>query len=204
MPNYCSNSLQVTGSENDMKSWYDTMNKPDENDQVVKFSFHQTVPSANRESAPLNMVQLLLSPNSILPNIDNWGVKSDLYEETFLKEEPTEFLVQFVTAWRPPTIWLNKVSKKFPTLTFRLAYCEQGVGFYGMTRLNSSKRLMDHEEHNIVHETDLRGYALHHDENDKEVKVYDFDPNKEEVYDYEPIGSLKTFMENYSIRSLGG
>lgn len=60
-----------------------------------------------------------------------WGTKWDV--EARIDDEFDGFAANFETAWSPPSEWLASASKKFPSLSFSLAYAEGGVGFWGTT-----------------------------------------------------------------------
>lgn len=59
--------------------------------------------------------------------LENWDTKWDA--DTVDHEGHR---VTFDTAWSPPIKWLAKVSEQHPTLTFTLAYIEQGMQFAGV------------------------------------------------------------------------
>lgn len=109
------------------------------------------------------------------------GTKWDAGEVTILKHFPTVFLVQCDTAWTPPIKWGKKVSSLFPTLTFKIAYCELGMGFYGVWETNYQNRVTKRIRYGFL-DTDL---------------IVEPDNNK-------PDGRLKTFMQKHSLSHMGG
>lgn len=44
MPTWCACSLSVKGSEDQLKLFYENLNKPNESGRIVEFCFYQTVP----------------------------------------------------------------------------------------------------------------------------------------------------------------
>lgn len=64
--------------------------------------------------------------------IATWGTKWEAYEvseEWYEDGEAT--CVEFQTAWSPPMNVMEELSEKFPTLTFKLKYIDEGIGFLG-------------------------------------------------------------------------
>jgi len=187
MPNWCACSILVQGSEEDMKEFYQSLNKHDEYNKNVEFSFHQIVPSANNKIT-------YFPYNDTLPNIENWGTKWDADEVNILKREPNEFLLQCNTAWSPPLEWGKKVKNKYPKLKIRIAYCESGMGFYGVWF--GTKNKVKTKEYQTTND-DLVTYSI--DENGNEVIYEEGDGDN-----IRANGKLKKFMEKYCVDHIGG
>lgn len=187
MPNWCACSISIQGPEDAMAKFYQTLDKPDETGAKTVFAFHQTVPSANHE-------QMTSSFPFELPNVKNWGTKWDACEPTIVTREPTKFLVQCETAWSPPLIWGQKVAKLYPTLTFTIAYCERGIGFYGVWVCNQAQQESRTEEYHF-----LTDDVIHYRTQADGTRIVDDDNDESE-----PNGRLKAFMEKYSISHMGG
>ena len=65
--------------------------------------------------------------------IANWGTKWDASDPDVC-DNGDGLIYHFDTAWSPPIQWLEYVSKKFPTLEFKMKYEEEGMGFMGCAR----------------------------------------------------------------------
>jgi hypothetical protein len=69
--------------------------------------------------------------------IDNWGTKWGIYDcvrsipTTFGSRKKGQVFYAFQSAWSPACKIIDAMSKKFPTLTFKLKYYEGGMGFQG-------------------------------------------------------------------------
>ena len=153
---------------------------------MVAFSFHQVVPSANNEHNLVNGA----SVDGLLPNCKNWGCKWDADEVEIETKEPKRCLIQCNTAWSPPLAWAAKMCGVFPKLTVTVAYCEMGMGFYGLWRRCVATKLKKEEEYQFV-ETDME-LGLEND--DAEAEMVPIGPG----------GRLKQFMEEHKIRDMGG
>lgn len=131
MPNWCTNLLMISNSEEFEK----TMNTPDMNGEIAKFSFHQTVPFP--ENGFRGMLSLQDKEECAKKGIPNWydwcskewGTKWDACDVIVDRNPKLE--IRFETAWSPPIAWLKAVSLKFPKSKFTLKCCECGMGYYG-------------------------------------------------------------------------
>lgn len=176
MPNWCANTIYITGPVADMVKFYETLTLPDSMGEESEFSFHQTVPHDNSYGVSLT------DPFSC-SNIDRWGTKGDACEPNIIKKTETEFEVQCDTAWSPPIAWAENFCSVFPKLTVRVAYCEAGLGFYGVWTYNKS-------------------------ENEKSSHEYKMDRERSEIIDldkggYTTTGVLNQFTIKYNIAHIG-
>lgn len=79
-----------------------------------------------------------------------WGSYSDVYDSDrfeFKIEKTNDYktIVNFLTAYAPPNKWLKRVSedKRFADLKFTLAFCENGMMFYGEHIIASGHEIFD-------------------------------------------------------------
>lgn len=96
--------------------------------------------------------------------IENWGSKWDCMATEEFEAEMThafsnlevqpedhvEVSLQFETAWSPISQWVETVGQQFSDLVFTLHYCEEGMGFGGVTEVidgNVDERY--YEDHRI-------------------------------------------------------
>lgn len=77
----------------------------------------------------------------------HWGTKWDLSEDidVVMDYKKREIVYRFDTAWSPPTAWVTGVSKKYPTLVFRLEYEESGCDFEGHVVIKRGAVLEEHQ-----------------------------------------------------------
>lgn len=61
--------------------------------------------------------------------VAKWGTKWEAIEPTDIGVGPEHYSVSFLTAWSPPTAWVEYVSAKFPELDFTMEYHEE-AGMY--------------------------------------------------------------------------
>jgi len=138
MPNWCDNRLYVS-----------TCSKVEDDDkarkQIEEFRDKaKLIEEDGTEATSLSLNKLYPMPKELENTeghsngdnwyswrCDNWGTKWDV--EGCLEYDDEDYLeYSFQSAWSPPTAFLEKVSKDFPLLRFRLKYEEEGNGFLGV------------------------------------------------------------------------
>lgn len=72
----------------------------------------------------------------------HWGTKWGDCETKVVRNTNNAFIT-FQSAWGPPTVGLEAVSKKFPDLTFKLKYYERGMSFQGTWICKNGAVLLD-------------------------------------------------------------
>tara|TARA_Y100001938_G_C8084948_1_gene431381 strand:+ start:235 stop:696 length:462 start_codon:yes stop_codon:yes gene_type:complete len=137
MPNWCSNSLVIsTNTEVDIDKAREQLKEFRDSAKLIE--------EDGTEASSMSMNNLYPMPKELentkspsdKPNwydwrCDNWGTKWDV--EGCLEYDDEDYLeYSFQSAWSPPTAFLEKVSKDFPLLRFRLKYEEEGNGFLGV------------------------------------------------------------------------
>ena len=116
MPNWCENTLEVWGDEKELKEFKEKTIKKD--------VFH--------------MGELLPIPKDKKDdwynwNVTNYGTKWDDMEIDHLAGDDEQLVVEFYSAWSPPSEFIENIYKKFPNLHFKLRYDEPGMAFFGIT-----------------------------------------------------------------------
>lgn len=187
MPNWCNNTLIISGELDDLDKFY-TENRNyniENNEENEELDFYKSVPiPENIYMGNLGSEERRLygRNNWFDWNMANLGVKWNVHDSYYEKDETKkEIKYEFETPWSPPITWLIKTSIKYPNLIFLMKYCEYGMGFGG--------EIMLHGEHEIKNETwDLI---------DKEREKYEYyNENKEEI-DNLIIRYYNSKMTNY-------
>lgn len=171
MPNYCSCRLIITGDLTVFNKTLNTVVISDGKAEKREFSFAQTAPEDPDEKDWYNW------------RIDNWGVKWDICEAKIISSTDEIFDATFNTAWSYPENWIKNCIKNYPELTIKIAFCEMGIGFFGMKKYDKTGLI------------DIKNYENMHDSGDYK---YDEDTEQEIL-----SGDLKDFIKEYEI-SLGG
>lgn len=66
-------------------------------------------------------------------SVYNWGTKWNAYDTSEWEDCKDGKVTSFYTAWSPPIPVIKKLSSKYPTLTFKLEYADEGGGFLGFS-----------------------------------------------------------------------
>lgn len=127
MPNWCENTLQVTGPAKEIKRFKKMAQGrgpgAKKTEKVQPLSFHALVPQPKKYNTGEGWYNWRLS---------NWGTKWEASESRIIQDAKEILEYAFETAWGPPMEWLAKVGPKFPKLSLRLWYAEGGCYFAGV------------------------------------------------------------------------
>jgi len=135
MPNWCSNTLIVSGL--DIDNFRD-----DVKDENTDLTFSSLIPYPDFEGTKLDDLVYILSENQMKQCLfsskgnfdwysyccDKWGTKWDANEIEF-EQEDEQLIYHFSTAWSPPVEWVKSVSKWYRS-TFELTGIEEGCDFW--------------------------------------------------------------------------
>lgn len=119
MPNWCENTLTVTGDPEMLEQFKEHV----KSDNGNPLSFMKILPiscSEDEQAGKANQI---------------WGTKWDVGDGCWVALEVGKngksLAYCFDTAWSPPIPVVYEMSRMFPKLRFKLRYCEPGMGFSG-------------------------------------------------------------------------
>jgi hypothetical protein len=119
MPNWCENSLQVTGPERVLAAWVTRVKSNLGSEIGLLETF--CAPAYNEDKSNWWEAQTTA-----------WDTKWDVpINELDITEHNGVVGMTFNTAWSPPLSWMNTMSRDWPSLTFNLAFEEGGMCFMG-------------------------------------------------------------------------
>lgn len=148
MPNWCDNTLTITGKPKMLSKLLKQVESlPSETDDPSKFDFNQIVPLPEK----VDWYKWC---------IEHWGTKWNSSDVAILDEhswEEGEVTFVFQTAWSPPIPVIQKLSKDNPTVTISHKFVEEGMGFYGTYEYNKGTYEVV-EEGNFDENTDCNTY----------------------------------------------
>lgn len=154
MPNWCENTLTVTGEPAELARFREHAKGPNGDLDANKFIPYPEEFALLDKISPFRETSVHLTDEEITKAvmmglkgrdltrdgynqggydwcIQNWGTKGNLYE-TIIKEVSSRILeYRFLTAWSPPAPVIVKMSEMFPSLLFELEYKEEGNEFEG-------------------------------------------------------------------------
>lgn len=163
MPNHTSNILTVKGPQEDVDKFIEE-NKNEESN----LTFEKSLPT------PPESLQSSKIKNGVMPDwyswrVDNWGTKWDCYDVGAWANNT----IHYYTAWSPATAFFANVSEKYPTLTFRHKFADEGGGFVGEETISQGEvhsiREYKWDSKEGVEARDELGYYHPEDEEDQEL-----------------------------------
>lgn len=153
MPNWCSNTLTISGKTHDVARFIEAIQlSDDEQGGESRYDLTALYP------CPIPQSEINESDSNKMPKwwnwrVNNWGTKwppiiygeqfSDFlehYKKGRMYKEVTEY---FQTAWSPPLGLMEKIAEMFPELSFELSYYETGCCFKGERRYEDGEQVYE-------------------------------------------------------------
>lgn len=125
MPNHVYNKLEISGSAEEIADFVSRIQTDDEGDIEIFESLYPTP----------GMV------DGLKWQVDNWGSKWGDYDTEIVQNEDGCLIINFTSAWLPPLIGVEYISKMFPSLTFVGQYDEPGYAFLGAYSFRNGEQL---------------------------------------------------------------
>lgn len=139
MPNWCLNTLDVSGPRDDLAAFAGLARGCVDGEELA-LSLHALVPE------PAVMPE---ESDRVEWRRRTWGTKWDI-TGVHLFQQDRLLTYTFWCPWTPPLPWLRQVAERFPGLTFHLCYAEPGDCFAGEVTCESGVEC-------AVYYTDERG-----------------------------------------------
>jgi hypothetical protein len=125
MPNWCSNTITITGSKENIRRIKDMMESIENKSESNLF---QTL-----VGYPDHMTEGEYQEKWYDTNVTNWGTKWDVsYDDSFPQYSDEEIVLSPDTAWSPP-IGFGTILAKLYQVDVELYYTEPGCDFCGKT-----------------------------------------------------------------------
>lgn len=119
MPNWCDNSLEVTGPDRVLEAWVTKLRSNAGSDVGLFGTF--VSPDYNEDGS-----------NWYDAHCVAWSTKWDVEINKLDWDAYLDGVkLRFDTAWSPPMGWLESMSREWPSLQFALAFEESGMCFMG-------------------------------------------------------------------------
>jgi hypothetical protein len=139
MPNWCSNTLELSGDKEVIKKitdWHKDR-QSGKTDDVGLFSLFYPTPKELATTTYPNpepnedLIKKFGSSNWYDFQTTNWGTKWDANEVCMAVESENGIRLSFDTAWAPPIAFYEKLSRDYPELNISASYYESGCDFCG-------------------------------------------------------------------------
>jgi hypothetical protein len=145
MPNWCSNSILITGSKNSLKKIATIIESIEDKENDKFFRALVGIP----EGYTAHRFGNWFKANEVTYdlNVDWFGCKWDVSYEDACPEIDENFIsLSPPTAWSPPLGFAKNLAKKFG-VRVEVDYEEQGSDFWGKSMFNESGELESQEEY---------------------------------------------------------
>lgn len=157
MPNWCENSIEVTGPAGDIARFVGIGIGPDDPEKDRELEDYRDITN-NRDVESWRISRYYPTPDNVEDaydwHVEHWGTKWDCgcYASSF-DVGSNYFNASFLSAWDPPVEWLRHVQRDFPTLRFKLLYVESGTDFSGIayTQQTDTREIEDEMENEIAY-----------------------------------------------------
>lgn len=153
MPNWCHNTLTISGSKEKVDSFIkENQGNVSEGESLL---FSKTVPEPNYEGYTDGSTKTTEDglPTWFNWRLENWGTKWEPNIESDIEINILETATKtvqtatyyFDTAWGPAITWFEKAVEKYPEIKFCLIYGEVGSDFGGAMVASQGKIISDLE-----------------------------------------------------------
>lgn len=141
MPNWCNNTIEISGSEENMKPIYDFLSKYEDNEHREDPVMNTLVPHDEEYIRIQESGDYLLNPQTTF-----YGTKWDFsLGEAYVHNCSTTFIeLSPSTAWSPPIEFCSKLAKKYG-VSVRINYSEPGNDFAGEALIDTEGNVEDNE-----------------------------------------------------------
>ena len=128
MPNWCNNSITITGPKATITDLWNRAQKADPNGEFGLLNAMVPMPrELEGTTSPSD------TPNWYNWRVNNWGTKWDISDEGLeLSEDGTEITGWFDSAWSPPIEAYNTFLTENQECSIRATYEEGGMDFAGI------------------------------------------------------------------------
>jgi hypothetical protein len=140
MPNWCENTINISGNADSIKRLKEFVGRPlmEDGKEITEpiYSLANIMPSTPDASPMLgDMSKSEGHDDWYHNNINTWGTKWDVCGNVYMsdyKEGDESLSYTFDSAWSPPSPTSERLSEIFPELTIEHRYYESGCDFWGI------------------------------------------------------------------------
>ncbi len=171
MPNWCSNSLKISGTPEEISRLINGVKRLDEYSLSLLDAYFpcpaelMALPSRPQSPIAEQMVEKYGFRDWYDWCCERWGTKWPEFDmEIKYEEGASSVWLDFDTAWAPPIAGYAEISKQFPGLAFELSYDEPGIGFCGDAKIKNGEVEDDFRDYDDDEEDEDEDWA--EDDND--------------------------------------
>jgi hypothetical protein len=190
MPNWCSNTLQISGDKEQLEMFKQKSIIKSGMDVDI-FVMDGCVPMPEELNIMKDISEEELSIRKAKYGYDNWydwrfenwGSKWDA-QEPYITEEEELLTINFDTAWSPAIPYIKQVAKMYPDLIFDLYFMETGEWFAGRV---FAKNEEVNEQYGEPMQVDDDGNEVRYDEEQDMYRILGTDKYTEDTHEINPF-----------------
>jgi hypothetical protein len=151
MPNWCENTIEISGNADSIKRLKEFVGRPLTQDgEEIKepiYSLANIMPSTPDAEPVLGEASKSTGHDDWYHNnLNTWGTKWDVCGNVYMNnyKEGDEFIgYTFDSAWSPPTPTTQRLSETFPELIIVHTYTETGCDFWGIETYKAGEMISE-------------------------------------------------------------
>jgi hypothetical protein len=190
MPNWCSNTLQISGDKEQLEMFKQKSISKSAMDVDI-FLMDGCIPMPEElaiceDITPEENAQRIAKygyDNWYFWRLENWGSKWDAHE-SYIEEDENGLTINFDTAWSPAIPYIKQVAKMFPDLIFDLYFMETGEWFAGRVFVKGEEV---EEQYGEPMQVDDDGNEVRYEEEKDMYRILGTDEYTEDTHEINPF-----------------
>ena len=190
MPNWCSNTLQISGDKEQLELFKQKSITKSGMDVDI-FLMNGCIPMPQELAICEGLTPEQIVERRIKYGYDNWydwcfenwGSKWDA-QESYITEEEELLTINFDTAWSPAIPYITQVAKMFPDLIFDLYFMETGEWFAGRVFAKGEEV---NEQYGEPMQVDDDGNQVRYDEEKDMYRILGTEEYTEDTHEINPF-----------------
>ncbi len=190
MPNWCSNTLQISGCPKQMDEFISKSIVKSGMDVDI-FLMDGCIPMPEElaiceDITPEEKAERIAKygyDNWYDWRFENWGSKWDA-QESYITEEENGWTINFDTAWSPAIPYIKQVAKIYPDLVFDLYFMETGEWFAGRVTAHNEEV---NEQYGEPMQVDDDGNEVRYDDEKDMYRILGTDEYTEDAHEINPF-----------------
>jgi hypothetical protein len=190
MPNWCSNTLQISGNKEQLEMFKQKSISKSAMDVDI-FLMDGCIPMPEElaiceDITPEQNAERIAKygyDNWYFWRLENWGSKWDA-QEPYVEEDENGLTINFDTAWSPPIPYIRQVARMFPDLIFDLYFMETGEWFAG--RVTAHNKEVE-EQYGEPRQVDDDGNEVRYDEEKDMYRILGTNEYTEDTHEINPF-----------------
>ena len=190
MPNWCSNTLQISGCPKQMDEFISksiVRSGMDIDiflmDGLIKMPEELAICEEITPEEKAERMAKYGYDNWYDWRFENWGSKWDA-QESYITEEENGWTINFDTAWSPAIPYIKQVAKMYPDLVFDLYFMETGEWFAGRVTAHNEEV---NEQYGEPMQVDDEGNEVRYDEEKDMYRILGTEEYTEDTHEINPF-----------------